>query len=423
MNIGIFTYGTRGDAQPYIALALGLMAKGHQVTIAAPENFAGLVDGFGIPFHPLYGNAEEGMNSREGQSVLRSENTIKLMKYFFKVLREAKVPLRKSYLEGFDKVDFIIANLATLPITSAIAGKQNKKIALTYFMPPVVTTAEFPLADFDFFNFPWYNKLTYKLAHRFYWKFVKEETNEFRRELGLPVLKESLVSYLDRQKLLDLYCLSPSLIPRPKDWGENQKITGFLTIPGHYRANHPLDETSQGLNNWLTAGEKPIYMGFGSNGVGNTEKFVSVLKDILAKTNERILFCTGWGLFENMPVHENLFITKYINHEAILPKCKAGIFHGGAGTLAAMLRNNLPVIIISFYTDQPTWGKIIERMHLGVHIPIKKLKSGKLLSAIMYVQTSEIKGNVIKMGQQIRNENGVENAVNELEKYFTLLDA
>ena len=418
MNIGIFTYGTRGDVQPYIALALGLMENGHRVTIAAPENFAALIEGFGVAFHPLFGNAEEGMNSPEGQSVLRSENTIKLMKYFFKVLRGIKTPLRKSYLDGVDKVDFIIANLATLQITSAIAEKQNKKIAFTYFMPPVVPTAEFPLADFDFLNFPWYNKLTYKLAYAFYWKFIKEETVEFRAELGLPVLKESLVSHIGKQKLLDLYCLSPALIPQPKDWDEHHKITGFLTVPKHYRENHPADEISSALTNWLTAGEKPIYIGFGSNGIGNPEKFVAMLNDILTKTNERILFCTGWGMFENLRVHENLFVTKYVNHEAILPKCKAGIFHGGAGTLAAMLRHNLPVIIISFYTDQPTWGKIIERMNLGVHMPVKQLNSGKLLSALAHVQTDELKRNAAKIGRQIRNENGLENAVNEIEKYF-----
>jgi sterol 3beta-glucosyltransferase len=421
LNIGIFTYGTRGDVQPYIALALGLLEKGHQVTIAAPENFKGFVEGFGIAFHPLYGNAEEGMNSPEGQSILRAENTIKLMKYFFKVLRDAKVPLRKSYLEGFDKVEFIIANTATLPITSAIAEKQNKKIALTYFMPPVVTTAEFPLADFDFLDFPWYNKLTYKLAYLFYWKFVKEETNEFRQELGLPVLKESLIDHMDKQKPLDLYCLSRALIPQPKDWSENHKITGFLSVPKQYRENHPLDKISTVLNDWLTAGEKPVYMGFGSNGVGNTEKFIAILNDILTKTNERILFCTGWALFENLPVHKNLFVTKYVNHEVVLPKCKVGVFHGGAGTLATMLRNNLPVIIISFYTDQPTWGKIIERMKLGVHIPIKKLNSDNLIPLLTYVQTDEVKRNVRMIGQQIINENGLENAVNEIEKYFGVI--
>ena len=404
--------------QPYIALALGLMENGHQVTIAAPENFASFVEGFGIAFHPLFGNAEEGMNSPLGQSVLRSENTIKLMKYFFKVLQGIKTPLRKSYLEGVDKVDFIIANLATLQITSAIAEKQNKKIAFTYFMPPVVPTAEFPLADFDFLDFPWYNKMTYKLAYAFYWKFIKEETVEFREELGLPALKESLIRHIGKQKLLDLYCLSPALIPQPKDWDDNHKITGFLTVPKHYRENHPFDEISPALNNWLTAGEKPIYMGFGSNGIGNVTKFESILNDILTKTNDRILFCTGWGLFENLPVHKNLFVTKYVNHEAILPKCKAGVFHGGAGTLAAMLRNHLPVIIISFYTDQPTWGKIVERMKLGVHIPLKKLNSAKLLSALACVLTDEVKRNVAKIGRQIKNENGLENAVREIEAYF-----
>jgi sterol 3beta-glucosyltransferase len=417
LNIGIFTYGTRGDVQPYIALAMGLTAKGHKVMIAAPENFAGLIEGFGIAFHPLHGNAEEGMNSPLGERLLQAGDTIKLMKYFFKVLNDIKIPLRKSYIDGFNKVDFIIANAATLVITSAIAEQQNKKLAVTYFMPPVVTTAEFPLADFDFFNFPLYNKLTYKLAHTFYWRFVKEEVNEFRNELGLPVLRENLVYHIGKQKPLDLYCLSPGLIPQPADWDDSHKITGFLNVPAE-SVTADIDETPTELNYWLQKGDKPIYIGFGSNGIGNKEKFISILNEVLNETNERVLFCTGWSRFDQLPQHKNLFVAKYVNHGIILPKCKAGIFHGGAGTLAAMLRNDLPVIIISFYTDQPTWGKIVERLQLGVHIPVKKLNARKLISALTKVQTSEVKNNAAIIGRQIRNENGLENAVNELEKFF-----
>ncbi len=418
MNIGIFTYGTRGDIQPYIALALGLIDKGNQVTIAAPENFKELVEGFAIAFHPLYGNAEEMMNLPAGQSVLKTENTIKLMKYFFKVLGQVKEPLRKSYIEGINKVDFIIANAATLPIVSAIAEKQHKKMALTYFMPPVVPTTEFPLGDFDFMNFPWYNKLTYKLAHLFFWKFVKSETNEFRKELGLPILKENLIDYIGKQRPLDLYCLSPSLISQPKDWDDNHKITGFLTVPETKGGGHSPDENPLGLNEWLLQGDKPIYIGFGSNGIGNTKKFTDILNFILTKTNERVLFCTGWSIFKDLPEHKNFFVAKYVNHGVVLPKCKAGIFHGGAGTLAAMLRNNLPVIIISFYTDQPTWGKIVERMNLGVHIPVKKLNTDRLIIALAKTQSAEIKNCVATIGLKIRNENGLENAVNEIERFF-----
>lgn len=418
MNIGIFTYGTRGDLQPYVALALGLMDKGHKVTLSATEDFKNFVEGFGVTFQPLWGNAETMMNSKEGQSILQTENSIKLMKYYFKVLHDNREPLRKSYYQAISKVDFIIANSMTLPIVSSIAEKQNKKVALTYFMPPVVPTTEFPLGDFDFFNFSWYNKLTYKIAQGFFWKFIKQDTNEYRKELGLPELKENLVTYLDKQNILDLYCLSQSLIPQPKDWESHHKITGFINIPKHKRETHFLDQTTSELSEWLSDGEKPIYIGFGSNGVGNTEKFSKILTQVLEKTNERILFCTGWSQFDNLPKHENLFVTKYVNHETILPHCKIGVFHGGAGTLATMLRHNLPVIIVSFYTDQPTWGKIVERKKLGVHIPVKTLSADKIISAIQKVQTKEIEKNASIVGQQIRNENGLDNAITEIEKYF-----
>lgn len=418
MKIGIFTYGTRGDLQPYVALALGLIEKGHSVTISATEDFKDLVEGFGVSFQSLWGNAETMMNSKEGQSILLTENSIKLMKYYFKVLHDNRDPLRKSYYEAISKVDFIIANSMTLPIVSAIAEKQQKKMALTYFMPPVVPTTQFPLGDFDFINFPWYNKLTYKIAQGFFWKFIKQDTNEYRRELGLPELKENLVTYLDKQKILDLYCISQSLIPQPKDWEGHHKITGFINISIQNREKHFLDKTPTGLTEWLSKGDKPIYIGFGSNGIGNTEKFSKILTEILEKTTERILFCTGWSQFDNLPKHDNLFVTKYVNHETILPQCKVGVFHGGAGTLATMFRHNLPVIIVSFYTDQPTWGKIVDCKKLGVHIPVKTLSADKLISAIRKVQAKEIKNNVSAVGQQIKDENGLENAITEIEKYF-----
>lgn len=418
MKIGIYTYGTRGDVQPYIALALGLQDRGHKVVLAAPSDFKDFVEGFGIDFFPLHGNAEAIMNSPEGQSVLKTENSIHLMKFFFQALSAIKVPLRKSYFTSISTVDYIIANSATLPIVSTIAEKQGKKMALTYFMPPVVPTREFPLGDFDFLNFGWYNQLTYKIAQSFYWKFVKAETNEYRQELGLEPLRKNLIQYLDHQKPLDLYCISPALIPQPKDWAPHHKITGFLSVPAKYRAQHPLEQTPEKLSKWLTQGEKPIYLGFGSNGVGNHEKFSAILSHLLTQTQERVLFCTGWSQFKDLPDHPNLFVTKYVNHEAILPHCKVGVFHGGAGTLATMLRHNLPMVIVSFYTDQPTWGKSIAKKGLGLHIPVKKLDAKALLEAIQKVQTDEIKSKVLATGQVLRSEQGLERALFELEQYF-----
>jgi len=179
MNIGIYTYGTRGDLQPYVALALGLIGKGHRVTLSATGDFKEFVEGFGVPFQPLWGNAEGIMNSDEGQRILKAGNPLKLMKYYFKVLHDNRVALRKSYEEAISGVDVIIANSMTLSIVSAIAERQNKKMALTYFMPPIVPTKEFPLGGLDFIDVSWYNKWTYAIARGFFWKIIKADANFF----------------------------------------------------------------------------------------------------------------------------------------------------------------------------------------------------------------------------------------------------
>ena len=155
--------------------------------------------------------------------------------------------------------------------------------------------------------------------------------------------------------------------------------------------------------------------------MGKPEKFIKILTTVLEQTNNRILFCTGWSKFDNLPEHKNLFTAKYVNHETVLPQCSLGIFHGGAGTLATMLRHNLPVIIASFYTDQPTWGKIVERKKLGVHIPVKTLSAKNLIAALEKLQSEEIRNNVSIIGNQIRNENGLDNAITEIENYFNYL--
>src|SRR5512142_3376176 len=69
MNISLLTYGTRGDVQPFVALAAGLQRAGHRVRLAAPQRFAGLAAQHSIPFAALPGDPEElsrGLNDAGG---------------------------------------------------------------------------------------------------------------------------------------------------------------------------------------------------------------------------------------------------------------------------------------------------------------------------------------------------------------------
>ena len=58
MKITILTYGSRGDVQPFLALAIGLQKAGHLVNLAAPRRFESLVLPYGFQFTPLAGDPE-----------------------------------------------------------------------------------------------------------------------------------------------------------------------------------------------------------------------------------------------------------------------------------------------------------------------------------------------------------------------------
>lgn len=415
MKIGIFTYGTRGDLQPYIAIALGLMKRGNDVMIAAAADFRQLVEGYGISFHPLYGEAEQMMNTEEAKAILQSGNQLQLMKYYFSFLHSIRQPLRKSYEEAFSKVDGIVANSMTIPITSVLAEKYNKKLVLTYFMPPVVETAAYPISDFDFLNFGWYNKLTYRLAQSMFWKYIKDDVNEYRVEQGMKPLRTNLIKELDRKCTTDLYCISKHLIPQPADWKSHHKITGFVSVEQTHRNGHMQEQLPEDLKAWLAEGDAPVYIGFGSNAVGDAVKVTTIVERLLKETNYRVLFCTGWAVYDSIPQHERLYVAKYLNHEQVFPRCSVGVFHGGAGTFAAMLRHGLPVVIVSFYTDQPTWGKIAVKKQLGTHVPYKQLSFERLKTAIAAADNETIRTNAKRMGQAIVAENGLENVLHEIE--------
>jgi len=59
MKITILTYGSRGDVQPFLALAVGLTRAGHAVTLAAPHRFTEFIESYGIHCEPLAGDPDE----------------------------------------------------------------------------------------------------------------------------------------------------------------------------------------------------------------------------------------------------------------------------------------------------------------------------------------------------------------------------
>jgi len=62
--------GSRGDVEPFLALAAGLRRRGHPVVVATHAEFAALVTGADVEFAELGGNPREALSSPQGQRML-----------------------------------------------------------------------------------------------------------------------------------------------------------------------------------------------------------------------------------------------------------------------------------------------------------------------------------------------------------------
>lgn len=61
--------------QPYCALAIGLKRAGHEVTVAANENFEPFVRQFDLEFAALAGNMQKFLQSKKGQRLIAGEKS------------------------------------------------------------------------------------------------------------------------------------------------------------------------------------------------------------------------------------------------------------------------------------------------------------------------------------------------------------
>jgi len=409
MNIGIFTVGSRGDVQPYIALALALVGKGYKVTLAAPKNFKEFIESYGIEYFEIYGDMHEFLHSEKGKELLNNGSGLAIAKYMYNEASKIRFKLRESFKEGIARVDIVVANLTTAFLVEPIVEKLAKKWAIVNLNPPAVPTREFPFIQFDFFNFPWFNLWTYRLVRSFIWSLNRNDFNEFRSILGLAPLKISLFDYVTRNNIPVLHCFSPSLIVRPSDWNSNHKVTGLLNLAGSKDQKIPI-----GFEEWLS-GERPVYIGFGSMPIPQPGIMKAVIAGIL-RDNHRVVYCEGWSKLGGLISHKNLYVLTEINHDWLFPRCKLALIHGGIGTISSALRAKIPVIVASISADQPMWGKIISKRKLGVHIPFKKMTVDKVLEAIHETQTPSMLENINLIGEKLNNEDGVGRAVEVLEE-------
>ncbi len=410
MKITIFAAGSRGDIQPCVLLGKGLQQAGYQIRLAAPENFAGFIQEYGLDFYPLRGDVQQIMASDTGQEFMENGNLnpMKSIRAIQTMIGPVVMDMTEDAYTACLDADALICLGVFSAFGQAITEALN--IPIIHVEPtPLLWTREFPAPSWPIQRDlgDWHNYISGILMLQVIWQWYRPFIHDFRQRLGLPAYSAATF-YRTLRSTPMLSAYSPSIIPHPEDWPKNVHITGYF-----FQDAQSDWQPSPNLKTFLAAGDPPVYIGFGSMTGSNPEQFAKLIVKALAKSGQRGLLLTGWGGLQPNLVPDNVFVIDSAPHSWLFPRMAAVVHHGGAGTTAEGLRAGVPSVIVPFILDQPFWGARIKALGLGPDpIPHKKLTVDRLADAIkLAVIDPEIKQRTDSVGTAIRAENGIGNAV------------
>ncbi|MFC3077937.1 glycosyltransferase [Phenylobacterium terrae] len=354
MKISIHTLGTRGDVQPYLALALALIRAGHQVLLAAPQQFAGLIEGQGVPFAPLPAGFLDLLDTPQGKAAIARgrgfSGGLKLLKHVRPLMREL-FDAEWRAAAGFSP-DLIVHHPKSLA-SPHMAEKLGVEALLASPLPGFTPTAAFPSPLLPFRTLGPLNRASHRLA-------IQGGQTLFRR--AIAQWRASVLG-LDgagagRAPVRTLYAYSPAVLPRPADWSDDVCVSGYWVLDAPWAP--PAD-----LAAFLSAGDRPVYVGFGSMPGIDPRELTETVAAALARAGRRGVLATGGGALTPIAAGPHVHFIDAAPHTALLPLMSAALHHGGAGTTGASLSAGLPTIVCPFMGDQPFWARRVHDLGAG----------------------------------------------------------
>lgn len=419
MKIGLQTWGSEGDARPFANLAGALARAGHQVTLAitelAPRDYAETArrDGYTLRMvsTPVFRDPAE---AREvGLAMVKKRHPVLqarlLISRAYDPVESAMAEVSRELCEGHDLVigHYILHSLSA---AAELTATPWVSVQLTPDFVPSHGRVPHGLPELG----PWFRPLAWKLASTVCDHLLLGRVNQRRRAWGLRPHRQIFTDTWASPRL-NLIASSPTLFPRPTDWAENHLVCGFFNAPD----SAEVAELDPAMEAFLSSGTAPVYFGFGSLMFDDPEYVAAVREiwtDAVRETGCRAIF----QLPDQDRVHAAPAILeiKRCSHAAVFPRCAAVVHHGGAGTTQAALRAGRPSVIVPHIADQFFWGSLLWRKGAASRpLSRTRLNARRLSRRIKEVLRSQSCGErVMALGSRMRTENGVEKAVEAIQK-------
>ncbi|WP_322410378.1 glycosyltransferase [Microbacterium invictum] len=341
MKLLLLTAGSRGDVEPFAALARRAQERGHEVVLALPDNSGVDLDGIQTA---SVGADFQAMIAAQGTSVGQA------LRNFSSVVR----PTMRAVIVGSARVgldhgaDAVIAHPKVLS-APLIAARLGAQLFAVETVPTTVPTRDFPAAGTVPFDLGPLNRLTYRAGGAAASMF-RRELREAARVLGDPRPRAARATLLP---------VSPLILSRPADWPPTAHLTGAWT-------GRPGGRSEAAVTAFLARGPS-VSVGFGSMAQGDPFARGAAFVAAARERGRQTLVLRGWGGADVPPelLGDDVLVIDGASHDQVFPRVEVAAHHGGAGTSQAAVRAGTPSVVVPFLADQPFWARTLRARGLA----------------------------------------------------------
>ncbi|MFJ5307018.1 glycosyltransferase [Streptomyces sp. NPDC088350] len=387
MRVLLSTYGTRGDVEPLVALAVRLRALGVDVRMCAPpdEEFAERLAGLGVQLVPVGPPARELMRG----STLPS--AADLSRYRTEMVA-AQFDIFPAAVDGCDAL--VAAGLAQIAARSVAEAAGIRYVYVSYSAvnlpsphhapPPRPGWPEPEASD---------NRTLWELdAHNVNAQFA-DPLNSHRASIGLPPVDNVRDHVVTGRPWL---AADPVLGPWPDTPGLDVTQTGAWTLPDE----RPLPAD---LSTFLEAGAPPVYVGFGS--MSPSPDIVRRAVEAIRAQGHRLLVSRGWADLDLVDGRDDCFAIGEANHQRLFGRVAAVVHHGGAGTTLTAARAGTPQVVVPLQlADNPYWAGRVADLDIGVALDGPTSTAESLSIAFKTALAPETRERAKALGAELRTD-------------------
>jgi sterol 3beta-glucosyltransferase len=431
----LLALGSRGDVQPFAALAMGLRDAGHEVVLATPSGFQDLVSGGHLTHvevspsltpadvmaarHPAYDTPDFDLDALTKQHPVRVRRQLMtgwmdLMDGVMATITEASAGADLvAWWEPTGNIGRHLAQSLEVPGVAAGLNPENWMSSTIPVPPPTLPWPPLWLP-------PSWRAEYIRFGHVVFWQWTaswyRARVNQWRTDvLGLPALPHrGWVAERVGAPALRLSAVSPLVRDLPPEWRGTVVPTGYWILPA-------VDEWTMphALRTFLDGGPPPIFASMGT-AVSFPPRLGRMVIEAARRSGVRLVLGTGWdgrGGIEADALPPGVIAVGDVPHERVFPLMSGIVHHGGGGSVAAALRAGIPSMALPVFADQTYWGRQIAALGVGPDPhPAKKVTLDQLTVAMCQMVNDEpMKRRAAELGAQLHLEDGVASGVAALD--------